>query len=314
MSLLSSTRRALLGLVAGLPIFRVAQAHGPDAFTLTPQFQAGQGHEYMMTTLQRRQGAVSRHARSRVRLEVVAPHGDGWRLRWMEMDSELLEPPVPSSALADPWDRVAIDFFISAQGDFHGLADPEAMRARMEATVEGQLAQMALDPGNAPQMPQIRAAMRQFVDNPDFLGQQLLKQPKLLLGAVGRDYRVGEPLELRGGVPSPLGTGEIPMLARFNVRSADARRVSLGWLMVVDRQSTARTLAAELQPIMDAAQTEGQEALQMDAALAGFDFDERGDYVVDAETAWPLQVSSERRSAAGDLERVDSVELVRVPG
>ena len=43
---------------------------------------------------------------------------------------------------------------------------------------------------------------------------------------MGRDYCVGEPLEVRTRIPSPMGTGEIPILGRFQVRGISSHDLS----------------------------------------------------------------------------------------
>ena len=46
--------------------------------------------------------------------------------------------------------------------------------------------------------------------------------------------------------------------------------------------------------------------------MGTLDFDDRGDFIVDTATAWPVRVSHIRRVAAAAGSRVDSVELTRL--
>jgi hypothetical protein len=80
------------------------------------------------------------------------------------------------------------------------------------------------------------------------LSQSLIKEPAILLGAMGHDYRIGEPLEVRTRIASPFGSGEIPVLGRYQVRGIASRepRADIGWLMVIDRATAARALGAEI--------------------------------------------------------------------
>jgi hypothetical protein len=45
---------------------------------------------------------------------------------------------------------------------------------------------------------------------------------------------------------------------------------------------------------------------------ATLDFDDRGDFIVDTATAWPVSVRHLRRISSGEGSRVDTVELTRL--
>lgn len=156
------------------------------------------------------------------------------------------------------------------------------------------------------------------------LADAFLKEPSILLGAMGHNYRVGEPLEVRTRIASPLGAGEIPILGRYRVRgiASRERQADIGWLMVIDRATAARTLGTELGELvhgMEAARTndaDGRSESDTNApasgVLATLDFDDRADFIIDTSSAWPVRVSHVRRVSAGAVSRVDSVRLTRL--
>jgi len=172
----------------------------------------------------------------------------------------------------------------------------------------------------------VRSALLPILGNDAYIAQSVLKEVSILLGAMGREYRVAEPLEVRSSVPSPLGTGEIPILGRFTIRAVNARahRASLGWLMVVDRRQAARLVSGELQAPIDQladAAAEGREEHTpidtrglADTATAALDLDDRGDFDVDTASAWPTRVKHTRSMSAAGASRVDTVEFSRLAG
>jgi hypothetical protein len=275
-----------------------------------------------------RNGAIGHRSRSQVTLEIHGRVDDGWLARWTVSRSELLEvdPPMRPliEALQSLWDDVAIDLLLDAGGRVVGLADPAAMQALGAISLERLVALLSADPVRAPLAGALRAAMQPVLANGGFLAQSLVKEAAILLGAMGHDYRVGEPLEVRTRIPSPLGSGEIPILGRYAVRGIDARgaRADIGWLMVIDRASAAHTVGSEVldvvrrieavRPAIDHTPSAPLAASTVTDALASLDFDDRGDFVVDTTTAWPVSVRHVRRVSAATGSRVDTVELTRI--
>ena len=179
-------------------------------------------------------------------------------------------------------------------------------------------------------MPLFKTTRRTLIRQPvladgGYLAQSLLKEPAILLGAMGNDYRVGAPLEVRTRIASPMDSGEIAVLGRYAVRgiAPQGGQADIGWLMVIDRDNAARIVGSEIADVVRRMGAAGAAA-RMPAsapiaaaaladALAALDFDDRGDFIVDTTTAWPITVRHVRRVSSADGSRVDKVELTRIP-
>jgi hypothetical protein len=328
MTVFKTTRRTLLTLIGGLSVFRAARSGPPETFTLVPRLDQGQVLRYRQESHVVRNGVVGHRTRSTVTIEIRERIAGGWLARWTSSGGELLEadPRVRPmlEVLQAIWEGVAIDLVLDEGGHVAGLADPAAVRALGEESLDRLVEMLAADPARAPMAGVLRAAMQPTLDDGGILAQSLLKEPGILLGAMGRDYRVGEPLEVRTRIPSPMGSGEIPILGRFQVRGISSRdaRADIGWLMVIDRASAARVLGAEMLDVVRRAESArpmpadeparpAAESTVADA-MATLDFDDRGDFIVDTATAWPLTVRHVRRVSATSGSRIDTVELTRL--
>ncbi len=330
MTAFHTTRRTLLQLIGSLPVFRAVQGRSASTFTLVPAFAPGQVMHYRLESHVVRNGAVGHRSRSTVTLEIVDRFADGWLVRWTSSEGVLLDADPRLRPLLEAvqglWEGVAIDLLLDAGGRVQGLADPAAVRALGETCLDRLVALLAADPQRAPLAAPLRAALAPTLNDGGMLAQSLVKEPAILLGAMGHDYRVGEPLEVRTRIASPLGSGEIPVLGRYQVRGIAARepRADIGWLMVIDRATAARTLGAEIGELVrgtgmarTAATGSPQEAIadaEVSEVLATLDFDDRADFIVDTSSALPVRVSHVRRISAGAGSRVESVELTRLAG
>lgn len=91
--------------------------------------------------------------------------------------------------------------------------------------------------------------------------------------------------------------------------------------MVIDHASAARTLGAEICDIVHLARvampvpsSERPEPIAQSTIAdiaATLDFEDRGDFIVDTATAWPVKARHLRRISSGEGSRVDTVELRR---
>ena len=318
MTVFQTTRRTLLKLIGGLPIFRLAQGGAADAFTLVPSLAPGQAMRYRLESHVVRNGTIGHRSRATVTLEIVDRAADGWLARWTSADGELLDadPRVRPmmEVLHALWDGASIDLLLDAGGRVAGLADPDAVRALGETCLDRVIALLADDPQRAPMAAPLRAALAPTLLDGGLLAQSILKEPRILLGAMGHDYRVGEPLEIRTRVASPLGSGEIPVLGRYKVRGIAPReaQADIGWLMVIDQATAARTLGAGIGELTQALAPAADASERLSAALATLDLDDRADFIVDTSSAWPVRVSHVRRITADGGSRVDSVEFTRL--
>lgn len=275
-----------------------------------------------------RDGVTAHRSRSTVTLEIRERVAEGWLARWTTSGSELIEadPRVRPilEAMQALWDDIAIDLVLDEDGRLTGLADFAAVREHGLKSLDSLVAKLAADPTRVPLAHMLRAAVQTTLVNGKLLAQSLLKEPAILLGAMGHDYGVGEPFEVRTRIASPMGSGEIPVLGRYKVRgiSTHEPRADIGWLMVLDHASTARTVGSEVLGVVRQfeiarAATAGQQQEPVADSVvteiaATIDFDDRGDFVVDTATAWPVSVHHVRRVSSGAGSRVDTVELTRL--
>lgn len=323
MASFETTRRALLALIGGLPIFHPARASKPGTVTLMPRLAEGQSLRYRKETEQWRNGALSLRSRSEVTLEVLQRLDGGWLARWtendeggsLEADARML--PMLQS-MQDLWDGLPVDLVLDEAGRVAGLADPARVQALAGASLDRLVGAMPAEPDNGLSAEGLRAMLAPILGDGTYLGQSLLKHPAILMGAMGLTYRVGEPLEVAGMAASPVGEGEIPLLSRYSLRGIDAvgGRADLGWLMVMDRRRAVSAIAPAIHKLLDTAGAASNEAIKpsLDAALAQLDLDDRGDFIVDTTTAWPLRVRHERRTVNGPASRVDRLALTRLDG
>ena len=325
MSVFQTTRRTILQLIGSLPIFRAAPSKAADTFSLVPALASGQVMRYQMASRVVRNGVVGHQTRSTVTLEIVDDLPSGWLARWTSTNSTLLEadPRIRPllEAMLSLWDGASIDLLLDEGGRVLGLADPDAVRVLGEASLDRLVALLARDPQRAPMAAPIRAALAPTLAAGGLLAQSLLKEPMILLGAMGQDFRVDEPLEVRTRIASPLGTGEIPVLGRYKVRglAPQQAQADIGWLMVIDRTSAAQTVGNEINALLpDAVMTEPTAAGQgsrrtpseeIADALSTLDFDDRGEFIVDTSSAWPIRAHHERKVTAGAGSHFESVEF-----
>jgi hypothetical protein len=330
MTVFKTTRRTLLTLIGALPIFRAARSGSADTFTLVPELAPGQMLRYRQDLQLVRNGVIGHRSRSTVTLQIRERIAGGWLACWTSSGGEILEadPRVRPmlEVLQAAWDGVAIDLLLDDSGRVAGLADPAAVAALGAASLERLAALLLADPARAPMADALRAAMQPMLADGGLLSQSLLKEPAILLGAMGHDYRVGEPLEVRTRISSPMGSGEIAVLGRYQVRGISSRDscADIGWLMVIDRASAARAMGAEILDVVRRAQATlpapaGEQPEPIAASTVAdiavtLDFDDRGDFIVDTATAWPVSVRHVRRVSAGSGSRVDTVELTRLEG
>ena len=328
MTAFSTKRRSLLTLIGSLAIFRNAGSGAEDTFTLVPNIFPGQVLRYRQDLELVRNGEIGYRSRSTVMLEICERIAGGWLARWTSSGGELLEAdhhvrPM-LEAMQTFWAGVAVDLLLDEGGRVADLADPAAVRALGVASMDRLMALLLANPANAPLADVLRAAMQPALGDSAVLARSLLKEPAILLGAMGHDYRVGEPLDIRTHIPSPIGSGEIPILGRYQVRGISTRdqRADIGWLMVIDNATAARHIGKEILDMVQRLQAATPEPADtppeptVPSTVADFaatlDYDDRCDFVVDTETAWPVSVRHIRRVSAAGRSRIDTVKLTRM--
>ena len=331
MSFLATTRRGLLKSIGSLATFRPAPELGPDTFRLVPVLADGQSVRYRLIQSQHRQGMRTTEARSDATLTVVRHEGGGRCLRWLAGPCGVshADPTMQAllRSLQSVWDGVPLDVHLDDGGHLGGLANLATVRRQACESLDLAVRRMAGDATSAPLVPHVQAAVRSLVLDESLLTQALLKEVRLLFGFADRAFRVGEPLEVRERVASPLGAGTVPVLGRFHLRSVDARtgEASLNWLMVVDRGGLAAGVKAGLEPmtaslaalvppapdVPDASPPVDAKASVRDA-VDTVDLDDRAEFRINTRTGWPVSVHHVRRVGAGAEARVDTLEMVRL--
>lgn len=298
--------------MASLPIFRPAHADPADrAFTLVPVFNIGQVRRFRLDIEQHRQGALAWRGQMDNSLTVLNRDGEGWTLAWCIDRFALFDAPPDMRPLLEALGQFTVGmpvvFRVDAAGQVLGLADVPTLQQDMtHAATQALAAARAADPDHA-LLAQMQPMMLALVGNPAVLDQTLLKEPRMLLGGLGRSFQVGEGVEVRTAVPSLLGTGTVPVLGRFEVRAVRprAKEVELGWLMVIDTQAALAAASRELAPFMPAGQA---------PALGTLDFDDRATLVIDVDTALPVRGEHLRRMDSGGHQRLERVRWERLPG
>ncbi len=310
------TRRTLLQLLGGLSIFRPAISR-PAAFLLSPAFNVGQARRYRLEIDQRRDGVCALQCVMDVSLAVRARQEQGWVLDWCIDRCEVLDAQPDMRPLLSALGRFsagfAMEVLVDAGGAVLGFVDADAVQRRMAQNADQAIEVARTERPHDPLLAQIRSVMSVLVGNRSVLDHTLLKELRMLLGGLGREYQVGEVEEVRTRVPSMFGTGEVPVLGRVSVHEArvDKREIELGWLMVIDTQTAGAVMARELAQLQPADGRRNpwaaQGAIPLYEATSRLDFDDRATLVIDLDTAWPIRGEHVRRISAGARERLERV-------
>jgi hypothetical protein len=139
-----------------------------------------------------------------------------------------------------------------------------------------------------------------------------LKEPQLLLAAMGRRFGADEPVQFRTELESPLG-GSVPAIARFSIRGVQRRsnRAELGWLMVSDPAASAalvRTAVGHATAMAAAVAPPATTAHKL-PEMPSVAIEERGDFIIDTRTSWPISVSHTRQVMAGARSQSDTTSF-----
>ncbi len=330
MTAFKTTRRELLALIGGLAVFRAARSGAQDTFTLVPSLETGQVVNYRQDLQLVRDGVIGHRSRSTVTLAIRERVAGGWLARWMSSGGQLLEADPSVRPLLEVmqtmWDGVPIDLLLDDGGRVVGLADQAALRELGAKCLDRLLPLLLPDPTHAPVAHPLQRAMQSLLTKDGALAQSLLKEPAILLGAMGHDYCVGEPLEVSTRVRSPMSSVEIPVRGRYQVRGISSRegRAEIGWLMVIDRATAGLAVGAEiLNFVRDVEATRPATTSNLEAPMSAdaviditrtLELDDRGDFIIDTATAWPVSVRHVRRISTGTRTRIDTVELTRLAG
>ena len=313
-------RRGLLGLIAALPIFGRLPDAGPPSFELVPDLRAGQQWRFAFERKVVRGGAVMHWYRSPLQLRVLETDADGALLEWTEgaqtiVDAHPSRRPLLEMGLATMRDMPVL-LRIDTRGRLDSLANLDTVRRHCLGWLDQMEAQWRARPETAVIAEQMVPAMRAAYVSDAMVAASTLKEPAILLGAMGRRFGADEPVQFRTALSNPLGGDPIAAIARFAIRDVRRRagQADLGWLMVSDPVATddaARDVAAQAVALAAraAAPDKAQALADAAAALPPVTLEERGDFVVDTATAWPVRVTHARTVRAGAIAQVEETRF-----
>jgi hypothetical protein len=314
-------RRGLLGLVAGLPIFGRCADPGPPSFQLVPDLRPGQDWRFAFERKVLRDDVVMQWYRAPLHVRVLDSSADVALLEWAEGEQTIVDAhpqyrPLMALGLAAARD-VPLQILVEASGRIRALANPAEVRARCLSVVEATAALWRASASTAPLADALLPGLRAAYRTDAMVGASALREATILLGAMGRRFGAGEPVEFRARLGHPTGGEPLEAIARFAIRAVQPRRkrAELGWLLVSDPLATdAAARQAAGQAVDIASAIAGKKDEDMAAALAAMPpvtLEERGDFVVDTGTAWPLQVVHTRTVRAGARTQVDRASFSR---
>ncbi len=309
-------RRGLLGLIASLPIFGRSAEAGPPSFELLPALQAGQRWTFAFERQVARNGAVLHRYRSTLRLRVLDASADGATLEWLEGDHVIVDAhpqrrPLLELGLAAMRD-VPLVVELDPVGRVQSLRNANTVRLAILGGFDATAAHIGTQPEAAPVIAAMLPAMKAALATDAMVTASALKEPMLLLSAMGRRFGADEPVEFRTTLVNPLGGEALDAIARFRIHDVDPRaaQATLGWLMVSDPVATDAASRANLRRGAAIAGVADKPATTAAiAALPAITLEERGDYVVDTASAWPVRVTHARTLRAGPIAQVEETSF-----
>jgi hypothetical protein len=306
-------RRGLLGLIAALPIFGRCADAGPPSFALVPALQPGQEWRFAFERKVVRGAAVVQWYRAPLQVRVLGTDADGALLEWREgeqtiVDADPQRRPLMEIALAALRD-VPLQLRVDASGRVQSLVNVAAVRAQCLELMDIAAARLAVDPAKAPMIAAVFPAIKAAFGTDAMVTAASLREPAILLGAMGRRYGAREPVEFRTDLPNPMGGAPVPAIARLSIRSVSPRskRAELGWLMVSDPVATQAMARAGVEQATRA--IAAATFVKPNISVPEMSIEERGDFVVDTATAWPVRVTHQRTVRAGTLAEVDQASF-----
>jgi len=249
-----------------------------------------------------------------VRVMDVTPAGT--LLRWTEGEAAILD--------ADPQRRpqlayglslmrgMPLEVHLDSRGRVQGLNNVASVRSACLGMVDRLLTSMAAEGEQRALVDAMRPALTAAFATEDAVAVASLKEPQLLLGAIGRRFGADEPVQFRTELSNPFGD-PLPAIARFSIRGVQRRsnRAELGWLMVSDPVATTsmtRTAVGDAIAVAAAAAQKGASAQDV-AEIPSVALEERGNFIIDTRTSWPISVTHLRQVTAGTQSQTDATSF-----
>jgi hypothetical protein len=282
-----------------LPVFGRSAEPGPPSFELIPQPGAGDELHYSFERRVLRGGAVLQWYRMPLLVQVVEAGPGGALLRWAGGAATIVDVdpryrPVLEAGLAVMRD-VALDIQADECGQPVALHNAVQVHQHCLAMVDRIGEALAADPATRPVAEALTPLLKTSFTTEAVVAAASLKEPRALLGAMGHRFGAEQAVEYRTVLDNPFGGPAVPAIARFSVRGVDTRRqqADLSWLMASDPAALTAM---------------GQAVVGHAPAL---ELDERGDYVIDTRTAWPVSATITRKVVAGEQVQVDTTSFTR---
>lgn len=312
-------RRGLLSLILSLPIFSPSTEPGSPSFELVPQPSPGQEMHLSFERRTERNGAVLQWYRTPLHLQVAEVDPDGSiLLHWTEGPATILD--------ADPQRRPMLEtgfavmrgltlaVRLNARGQVQSLDNVAEVRRLCLDMIDRLSASLASDAASDPLVAAFLPALGTAFATEPAVAAATLREPHILLGAMGRRFGADEPVQFPTALDNPFGGPPIAAIAKFAIRRVQPRshRAELGWLMVSDPVGTT----AAVRPAVEgaaaiAAALSPEAAAPAMPAVPPTDLQERGDFIVDTQSAWPISVSHTRRVSIGPHLQVETHSFTR---
>jgi len=313
-------RRGLLALIASLPVFGRSAEPGPPSFELVPQPLVEQELRFHLERRTTRDGSVVQRYRMPVSVKVVDVTLDGTLLRWTEGEAEVLDADPqrrPQLAIGLSLMRdVPLEVRLDALGRVQALDNVADVRRACLGMVDRLLTSMAVGGEQRAFVDAMRPAWMAAFATEHAVAVASLKEPQLLLGAMGRRFGADEPVQFRTELDSPFGD-TLPAIARFSIRGVQRRsnRAELGWLMVSDPAATTSLARAAVGTATAIAAAAPSGTIAHDVPeIPSVALEERGDFIVDTRTSWPIAVTHIRHVIAGAYSQTDATSFTSRQG
>ena len=146
---------------------------------------------------------------------------------------------------------------------------------------------------------------------PESVAAASLEQPRLFLRFVGARLERGEVVEYHDRLPIELGGEPIPTTASYVLEAVDTARheARIAWRQRLDEEAARTSTFAMLQTM---AERMGKPAPKP-TDVPVITIEDRGEWVMNTVSGWPLRMSFARKSMAGEGGRIEATTMTAQP-
>ena len=287
-----------------------------------PVWQAGESHRYERVKSRRRiqpgkpDGKLVVRARIDVRVVEVTP--GGFLLSWTE-GKPRVDDPAHASIATNPIVKPTLEMVAGLRillevdakdASIRGVPNWQEIQKKLRAWGDATATEL----GKQPAVPRVAIAqMQEQILQMSGTRAQVEKtasfQAEIALAATGRTYKLGEALEYAVELASPLGGPPIPRRNRFTLRSYDAKtgRATVEWSQTVNEHAARSAIERYMREL---AEKMGRPVDDL-SELRSLSVHDRGTFVLDAKTGWPLDVHTIRTTTLGAGSQVEEHRFTR---